>query len=175
MIHTSFWDASGTPLSSQQFLERLFGQLPSFFKSEAELREIWSSPVTRKKLLDRLAEASFGLDQLREMQRVIDAEDSDIYDVLAHVAYALAPEDRAARASKALAAARSRYSDKEQAFIAFVLAHYVEHGVTELMPEKLAPLLELKYQASVGDALRDLGTAQHVNSVFSGFQAELYR
>jgi type I restriction enzyme R subunit len=174
MIHTSFWDASGTPLSSQQFLERLFGQLPSFFRSEAELREIWSSPVTRQKLLDRLAEASFGLDQLREMQRVIDAEDSDIYDVLAHVAYALEPEDRAVRASKALAAARSRYSDKEQAFIEFVLAHYVEHGVTELMQDKLKPLLELKYQASVGDALRDLGTAQHVNSVFSGFQAALY-
>jgi type I restriction enzyme R subunit len=174
MIHTSFWDPSGTPMSSQQFLEHLFGQLPKFFSSEAELREIWSSPMTRKKLLDRLAEASFGLDQLKEMQRIIDAENSDIYDVLAHVAYSSAPETREERAQRAMEAARKKYSDKEKAFIEFVLQHYVKHGVTELLLDKLRPLLELKYRATMADALRDLGTADHVKSVFGEFQADLY-
>ncbi len=36
-----------------------------------------------------LAEQGFGDVQLAEMQRIIDAEKSDLFDVLAYVAYAL--------------------------------------------------------------------------------------
>ena len=46
-------------------------------------------PDTRAKLLQGLAEKGFGSDQLAEMQKIIDAEKSDLFDVLAHVAYAL--------------------------------------------------------------------------------------
>ena len=87
-------------MSAQQFMEMLFGKLPEFFKDEAELRAIWSAPDTRAKLLQGLAEKGFGRDQLAEMQKIIDAEKSDLFDVLAHVAYALPPltrEERAAR------------------------------------------------------------------------------
>jgi type I restriction enzyme, R subunit len=77
----------GTPMSAQQFMESLFGKLPEFFKDEAELRTLWSAPDTRKKLLQGLAEKGFGREQLSEMQRIIDAEKSDLFDVLAYVAY----------------------------------------------------------------------------------------
>jgi type I restriction enzyme R subunit len=70
MMSTTFWHPDGTPMSAQQFLEMLFGKLPEFFKDEAELRAIWSDPSTRKKLLEGLAEASFGHDQLAEMQKI---------------------------------------------------------------------------------------------------------
>ena len=76
-------------MSAQQFMEMLFGKLPEFFKNEEELRTLWSAPDTRAKLLQGLAEKGFGKDQLAEMQRIIDAEKSDLFDVLAHVAYAL--------------------------------------------------------------------------------------
>lgn len=36
-----------------------------------------------------LAEKGFGAEQMAEMQRIIDAENSDLFDVLAYVAYAL--------------------------------------------------------------------------------------
>src|SRR2546421_1857919 len=94
MMSTSFWHPDGTPMSAQQFMEMLFGRLPSFFKNEAELCAIWSAPDTRKKLLDGLAEKGFGQEQLAEMQKIIDAEKSDIFDVLAHVAYAMPPLTR---------------------------------------------------------------------------------
>src|SRR5690606_35548780 len=94
MAMTTFWHPDGTPMSAQQFMELLFGQLPEFFQRETELRELWSSPDTRTKLLAGLAEKGFGRDQLREMQRIIDAEKSDLFDVLAHVAYALPPLTR---------------------------------------------------------------------------------
>ena len=89
MMCTSFWHPDGTPMSAEQFMELLFGKLPGFFNNEAELRTIWSNPHTRKKLLQGLAEKGFGRDQLAEMQKIIDAEKSDLFDVLAYVAYAM--------------------------------------------------------------------------------------
>src|SRR5271157_3967265 len=100
MMVTSFWHPDGTPMSAHQFLEMLFGRLPEFFRDEDELRALWSAPDTRAKLLQGLAEKGFGRDQMAEMQKIIDAEKSDLFDVLAHVAYALPPltrEERAAR------------------------------------------------------------------------------
>jgi type I restriction enzyme R subunit len=88
MICTTFWHPDGTPMSAQQFLELLFGKLPEFFKDEAEFRTLWSNPLTRKMLLVGLAEKGFGREQLAEMQTIIDAEKSDIFDVLAYVASA---------------------------------------------------------------------------------------
>ena len=89
MMMTTFWHPDGTPMSSLQFMEMLFGKLPEFFKDEAELRTLWCEPATRKKLLEGLTEKGFGREQLAEMQRMIDAEKRDLFDVLAHVAYAL--------------------------------------------------------------------------------------
>ena len=97
MMATSFWGADGKPMSSAQFLESLFGVLPEFFKDEDKLREIWSSPETRKKLLEGLSEKGFNKEVLAEMQRIVDAENSDLFDVLAHVAFALQPLTRSNR------------------------------------------------------------------------------
>jgi len=77
MMVTSFWHPDGTPMSAQQFMELLFGKLPEFFKDEAELRAIWSVPGTRSKLLEQLAENGFGGEQMAEMQRIVDAQNSD--------------------------------------------------------------------------------------------------
>ncbi len=175
MVATSFWHPDGTPLSAQQFMEMLFGKLPDFFKNEAELRAIWSAPDTRRKLLEGLAEKGFGAEQLAEMQKIIDAEKSDLFDVLAHVAYALPPITRAERSSMAKREIGRQFSSKQQAFLDFVLAHYVQEGVQELDQEKLTPLLRLRYKNSIADALADLGRADEVGRVFAGFQKYLYQ
>ena len=83
MTATSFWHPDGTPMSAQQFIESLYGSFPDFFRDEAELRALWSSPDTRAKMLEGLAEKGFGGEQMAEMQRIIDAEKSDLFDVLA--------------------------------------------------------------------------------------------
>ena len=175
MMCTSFWHPDGTPMSAQQFMEMLFGELPDFFKDEAELRALWSEPETRKKLLQGLAEKGFGGAQLAEMQKIIDAEKSDLFDVLAHVAYALPPETREQRAARAKVAISTRFNAKQQFFLGFVLSHYVREGVQELDQEKLTPLLRLKYHDSIADALADLGKAADIGRVFAGFQKYLYQ
>ncbi len=173
MMSTSFWHPDGTPMSSQQFLEKLYGRLPEFFSNEEELRSIWSAPDTRKKLLQGLAEKGFGHDQLAEMQRIIDAEASDLFDMLAHIAYAKPPLTREVRAANARIYINTSFSAKQQAFLDFVLQHYVAVGVEELDQEKLTPLLRLKYHA-ITDAVADLGSPDEISRVFAGFQRYLY-
>jgi type I restriction enzyme R subunit len=175
MMVTSFWHPDGTPMSAQQFMEMLFGKLPEFFKNEDELRALWSVPDTRAKLLEGLAEKGFGKEQMAEMQKIIDAEKSDLFDVLAHVAYALPTLTREERAVKAKVEISSHFDTKQQTFLDFVLSQYVKVGVDELAQEKLTPLLKLKYHDALSDAAADLGQPDQIRSVFVGFQKYLYQ
>ena len=174
MMMTTFWHPDGTPMSAQQFLELLYGRLPEFFQNEGELRAIWSAPDTRKRLLQGLAEKGFGHEQLAEMQRIMDAEASDLFDVLAHVAYANAPMTREVRAANARVYINTEFGAKQQAFLDFVLQHYVTVGVEELDPEKLTPLLKLRYHDSIADAVADLGPPAEIGRAFARFQKYLY-
>jgi type I restriction enzyme R subunit len=175
MMMTTFWHPDGTPMSAQQFMEQLFGKLPDFFRSEAELRALWSAPDTRAKLLQGLADKDFGHDKLLAMQQLIDAEKSDLFDVLAYVAYLLPPVTRAERANQARVQISSKFNAKQQAFLDFVLQHYVAEGVAELEQSKLNPLLRLKYHDSIKDAVTDLGgKPDEIQRFFAGFQKYLY-
>ena len=175
MMVTSFWHPDGTPMSAQEFMALLFGELPEFFKNEAELRAIWSAPDTRSRLLAGLGEKGFGGEQLAEMQRIIDAENSDLFDVLAYVAYAMPTLTREQRAGMARVGISAHFDTKQQAFLEFVLAHYVSEGVQELDQDKLRPLLQLKYNNSIADAVKDLGRPEEIGKVFASFQQYLYQ
>jgi type I restriction enzyme R subunit len=72
-------------------------------------------------------------------------------------------------------ATEAQFTDKQQAFLDFVLAHYVREGVGELDQDKLAPLLRLRYHDSIADALADLGDATLIGRIFAGFQRYLYQ
>jgi type I restriction enzyme, R subunit len=151
------------------------GRVGDFFQSEAELRALWSAPDTRAKLLQGLADKDFGHDKLVAMQQLIDAEKSDLFDVLAYVAYLLPPVTRAERADHARVHINSQFNAKQQAFLEFVLQHYVTEGVEELEQRKLNPLLRLKYHDSITDAVADLGgKPEEIGHIFAGFQKYLY-
>jgi type I restriction enzyme R subunit len=175
MMMTTFWHPDRTPMSSQEFIILLHGEVPDFFQSEEELRKLWSAPDTRAKLLAGLAEKGFGHDQLAEMQKCIDAERSDIFDVLAYVRYSTPTITREERACHARVYINSHFNAKQQAFLDFVLQHYVTQGVEELEQSKLNPLLRLKYHDSITDAVADLGgKPEEITKVFAGFQKYLY-
>ncbi len=173
MMMTSFWSPDGKPVSSTQFIEELYGELPDFFRDEDELRILWSKPDTRKKLLSGLEEKGFGPEQLNELKKVIDAPESDLFDVLAYIAFTIAPITRLERVESRREAILDKYPDPQQEFLDFVLGHYVDQGVSELDQEKLPDLLELKYQ-SVRDAVGVLGSVNDIRDVFVGFQEGLY-
>ena len=172
MISTSFYSPDGRPISAEEFLQSLFGALPELFKSEDELRTIWSKPDTRKKLLEELTEKGFAKQQLTEFQKILNAENSDLYDVLAYIAFhsdILERTDRADKAKIQLA----NYDPKQQDFLNFVLSQYVKQGVDELDDTKISDLLILKYHA-IADAKKELGAIATIRNTFIGFQTYLY-
>ncbi|MCT7984508.1 DEAD/DEAH box helicase family protein [Laspinema sp. A4] len=173
-ISTNFWSADGKPLSAAEFIERLFGDLPELFQNESELQELWSLPDTREKLLEGLGEKGYGPQELTEISRIIDAEKSDIYDVLAYIAYASTPITRRERVMKRQRRIFSQYNDKQQEFLDFVLDHYMNEGVNELHPDKLSHLIELKY-GTIRDGVKELVLpAPDIRQMFIGFQRYLY-
>ena len=174
MMATTFWSPDGKPMSAAEFIKGLFGCLPELFKDEDELRELWSLPDTRKALLDSLTEKGYGDEQLSEIRRMIDAEKSDLFDVLAYIAFALAPITREERVETHRDQIFSHYDEKLQAFLGFVLLQYVKEGVGELDQDKLPDLLELKYKA-VSDAAAELGGVARIRDAFIGFQRYLYQ
>lgn len=175
MISTSFWNADGKPISAEEFLNGLFGTLPDFFKDEEELRAKWSNPSTRKTLLEQLTDLGYDKELLHNLQKLINAENSDLFDVLEYVFNSEArPITRADRVEIAKLKLATIFDEKQKEFINFVLDKYIEIGVEELSQEKLPVLLELKYN-SLSEAQSVLGEVKNIRSMFVNFQQYLYR
>jgi type I restriction enzyme, R subunit len=173
MVSTSFWSADGKPISETEFIENLFGELPNYFKDEDELRKLWSNPLTRKTLLENLDAAGFPKDDLLTLQKLVDMEKSDLYDVLRYIFNGeYIAQTREARAKAAEATIFALLNDKQKEFIAFVLSKYIETGVDELAQEKLPILLTNKYH-SLEDAKEILGNVGDISKLFVEFQEHL--
>ncbi len=173
MISTSFWSADGKPISIQEFLDNMFGDLPEFFKSEEELRKIWSNPTTRKVFLEKIAEKGYGKDELETLQKMIDAEQSDLFDVLTYISFLTQPITRVQRVELAKSKIYDGLDQKQKEFLDFVLLKYEEKGVEELDEEKLPVLLNLKYHA-IANAEQSLGDVNQIRTIFFAFQKNLY-
>ena len=173
MISTSFWSADGKPISIQEFMDNMFGALPEFFESEEELRKIWSNPTTRKAFLDSIAKIGYGKDELETLQKMIDAEQSDLFDVLLYLSFLTQPISRVRRVTQAKDKIFKGLDEQQKEFLDFVLSKYKEKGVEELDEEKLPILLNLKYHA-IANAEQSLGTVDKIRSIFFDFQKNLY-
>jgi len=175
MMMTSFWHPDGAPMSAQQFLELLFGELPEFFKDETELRVLWSAPDNRAKLLQGLAEKGFGREQWPRCKGLLTprrATFSTCWHMLL-MRYRRSPARKGLQTLKIEIS--THFNSKQQVFLNFVLSHYVQVGVEELDREKLRPLLLLKYHNAIADAVSDLERPEEIGKVFAGFQKYLYQ
>mgnify|MGYP002632081884 FL=1 len=174
-MSTTLFYFQGKPISVQEFIKKLFNTitLPEVLKNEEQLRELWSSPITRNKLFKKLEDEGFAKQDLKSIQTLIEAEDSDIFDVLVHVAYSKKPIQRATRVANAEDEIYKNLNDKQKEFIDFVLSRYVEGGVDELDLDRLSSLIELKYN-TIHDGLEVLGSVDEIKRTFIEFQKHLY-
>ncbi|HEY8098209.1 MAG TPA: DEAD/DEAH box helicase family protein [Methylobacter sp.] len=173
MIATSFWGADGKPISVEEFLNKLYGALPSYFQNEEELRQIWSNPITRKAMLDKLADAGYGQSELGELQKLVDAEKSDLFDVLEYIAFNIQPMTREIRVSQAKPRILDGLSLEHRDFLEFVLFKYIDTGFEELDQSRLPNLIELQYH-SMTDGAEALGGVDEIRNLFFNFQQHLY-
>lgn len=174
MISTSFWSADGKPISAEEFLKQMFdNDLPKLFQNEAGLRKIWSDPRTRKAFLEQIAELGYDKDKLEALREMINAEKSDLFDILAYFAFNIPTISREQRAADAEPLIFEGLDEKQKEFLGFVLGKYIEGGVEELGEERLPQLLNLKY-STTADAESVLGSVQNIRKAFFNLQKNLY-
>lgn len=173
MISTSFWGSDGKPISLQEFLDNMFDAMPEFFNNEEELRKIWSNPTTRKAFLEKISVLGYGKDELETLQKMIDAEQSDLFDVLAYISFLTQPITRAQRVKQSKNMIFKELKATQKEFLKFVLSKYEEKGSEELDEDKLPILLNLKYHA-IADAIAILGGVDDIRKIFFAFQKNLY-
>jgi len=174
-MSTTLFYFQGQPVSAPEFIKKLFDtvNIPNFFKNEEELREIWSSPITRNELLKKLSDNGFSKQDLKSVQSLIDAENSDLFDVLEYIVFSKKPIPRTTRVSNAEDKIHRNLNDKQKEFIDFVLSKYVEGGVEELDINRLSDLIILKYKA-LQDGEKNLGNPEGIKNMFINFQKHLY-
>ena len=147
--------------------------MPALFKDEDELRKLWSDPYTRKALLTQLADRGYDAAVLKQIRKAILADDSDLFDVLAHISYSSETRTRQERAEDGLATIERDYEPKLAAFLTFVLGQYVLTGEEDLDRARLPEFLKLKY-GSPNDGAAVLGGVDQVIGSYVGFQKHLY-
>lgn len=170
---TTYWH-EGRQITAQEFMAQLFGDLGNLVASEDELRAVWSDPDRREAFQQRLADLGYDADRLDDMRRLIDAPNSDIFDVLAYVRFTLAPLSRTERAGAARAKGMDGYQREMRGFLDYVLGAYERHGVDELASRKIADFLRIRY-GGTNDAKRLLGPVPAIREAFIAIQAHLYQ
>ena len=167
-----FWGADGKPISAEEFLNEMFGRMPEFYTTIEELTEKWSSPKTREELLEKMGDAGYDKEILNSIRTLIDAEDSDLLDVLEYISFNVEPIQRTERVRRAEAYVAS-LSARQQEFVRYVISLYLSEGVEELGTSKLPELLKMKY-GSTQDGIAALGGLDNAKNTFYSFQRRLY-
>ncbi len=171
---TTYWGPDGKPMTAQQFLERLFGDLSGMIATEDELRRQWSNPESREHFMALLEQRGYDADKLSDMRRLIDAPNSDLFDVLAYIRFTTPPKTRADRAEAARSDGLASSGAKMREFLLGVLQAYEALGETELATRKLGDFLTARY-GSLTDAKTALGEVPAIRQAFVDVQRALYR
>ncbi|MCQ2351798.1 MAG: DEAD/DEAH box helicase family protein [Paludibacteraceae bacterium] len=167
-----FYGADGKPVTIEDFINEMYGRFPSFFSSIQDLQEKWSTPKTRNALLDKMADAGYGKDILKQIRTLIEADNCDLLDVLEYLAYNNHPIARAERTKRAEPFC-STLTKAQQDFVAYLINAYIKSGVEELDNDKLDNLLSLKF-GSLADGVMQMGGVKQAKETFLGFQRSLY-
>ena len=167
-----FYGRDGRPVSTQEFISDMFGDMPEFFGSIEDLRNLWANPETREALLEKLEQAGYGIDVLKQIRRAIDAESSDLLDVLEYISFATSPIDRAERAERLKTYSES-LTKAQKDFVEYLSSAYVVSGVEELGTDRLPQLLHLKFGSPL-EGIRQMGGPMEARKTFYEVQKVLY-
>lgn len=161
-------------ISIEEFIQKLFGRLPSFFDGPEDLRKQWEHPDTRRALLDQLEQEGFHEEKLQTMQRVMGREDCDLLDVLECLAYETTPMEREKRVALVCQDYYKRQTAEQKVFIDFLINQYLRNSYREFTSDNLSALLKMKY-GTIADASAKLSMNNaQIRSQYIEFQRQLY-
>lgn len=170
---TTYWSREGKPISAAEFLERLFGDLQGLVADEDQLRAMWSDPDNRERFLQQLSDRGYDQDRLNDIRRLVDAADSDLFDVLSYILFTHEPKTRQERASTVRETSMEAFNEETREFLLGVLQSYEDRGEVELAPKKLTLYLSARY-GTVSESKRVLGNLDSIKSAYSLLQTQIY-
>ncbi len=170
---TTYWSPEGKPISAQEFLERLFGDLTGIVTDEDQLRAVWSDPDTRDHFVSQLSDRGYDQERLNDIRRLVDAPDSDLFDVLNYALFTRPPKTRHERADSVRTdGIVVTVGDMKELLLA-ILNAYEAQGENELSNGNLGNFLSARY-GSVGEGKAKLGGLSAVKQAFIKMQKALY-
>jgi len=174
-IETTYVGEDGKPLKTEEYLKFLIGVLGEFYDDEEKLREVWSNPINRKEMLNKLSEMGIDDTQLNDLKEIFEAKDSDIYDVLAHLSFNLDIKSRDERVISVYDShfVEKYHTDKAKEFIEFILDRYKKDGVKELDEKNLSTLVKLS--GNDLKVLKEAFNGFNIRDEYFGLQREIYR
>ncbi|WP_417605584.1 EcoAI/FtnUII family type I restriction enzme subunit R [Primorskyibacter flagellatus] len=170
---TTYWSPEGKPISAQEFLERLFGDLTGIVTDEDQLRAVWSDPDNRERFLEQLSDRGYDRDRLDDIRRLVDAPDSDLFDVLSYVLFTNSPKTRHDRADSVRNGSLVEADVDMKELLLAILGAYETRGESELATKKLGLFLTARF-GSVSEGKARLGGISEVRSAFRKMQKDLY-
>lgn len=173
LASTTYWSPEGKPISAQEFLNRLFGDLTGIVTDEDQLRAVWSDPDNRERFLEQLSDRGYDRDRLDDIRRLVDAPDSDLFDVLSYILFTNPPKTRHERADNVRSDSMGDAQDETKALLLAILAAYEERGESELATKKLGTFLTARY-GSVSEGKAKLGGLDAIKYAFRKMQGMLY-
>lgn len=161
-------------LSSEDFLKKIIWDLPTFYKDEHQLRELWSNPETRDELLHNLANIWLDTEQLDDLKRIFEAEDSDIFDVLAHLSYGSDIKYRSERSIYWEEIVDNYESLKARQFLEFLLTLYVKNWILEFRKDWLSSKIALFNKWQAREIASEFGWIEELKNAYYELQRSLY-
>ena len=156
-----------------EFLERLFGDLKGIVADEDQLRAIWRDPDNREHFLEQLSDRGYDRDRLEDIRRLVDAADSDLFDVLSYIMFTNDPRTRHERADHVRSDGMADADAEMKDLLFAILGAYEARGESELATKKLTTFLTARY-GSVNEAKSKLGGLATVKRAFRTMQEVLY-
>ncbi|MCL1628157.1 hypothetical protein M3N55_05380, partial [Roseibaca sp. V10] len=130
-------------------------------------------PDSRETFLKQLSDRGYDTDRLNDIRRLVDAPDSDLFDVLGYVMFTNDPKTRHDRADAVKHSGLANLQEDMKALLIIILDAYERHGEHELASTKLGQFLTARY-GSVGEAKNRLGGLPEIKDAFHRMQAQLY-
>lgn len=177
-VETRYIDENWKPVSATDFLQKLIWQLPDLYQNEEQLRTLRANPETREKLLEKLASMWIDSEQLESLKKMFEADDSDIFDILAHISFNSDIKKRVQRVAyvKSTKIVFDHYENlKAQEFLNFVLEQYAEHWIFELQRNNLGKLISLYKQWTISDMANIFWWNEKLKEAYYELQEGLFR
>ncbi|MCX7732734.1 MAG: DEAD/DEAH box helicase family protein [candidate division WOR-3 bacterium] len=140
----------------QMVAERLKQEAPTL----DTLRELWIEPQKRRNLIDKLPDDGAGLRLLRELMA---RKDYDLYDILAEIAYGMAPKTLQERVDALEYKHRdwlNRLSSQARETLLAIARQFIHGGTEELENRRIFDIL--RKEGFNVDALKEIGEPREI-------------